>query len=143
MKILFVSICFLISCHSFSQSDTLLRKYDQQLLYRYGSGFMKGGNKVSFTELREEFTSLSISFDLYSKAKKDKTISTVLRYVSMLAIIGVAKGASDNNRTMIYGFMAGQLVLIFVSQTFYQKSILETDKAIQLRNRELLFPGQQ
>lgn len=87
MKILFAFTFLFITFHSFSQSDSLLKKYDQQLLYRYGSHFMKGGNKVSFNALREEFTSPSISFDLYAKAKKDKTISTVLRYVSLLAII--------------------------------------------------------
>jgi hypothetical protein len=142
-KKLFVIISLFISPHCFSQSDSLLKKYDQQLLYRYGSHFMKGGNKVSFSALREEFPYASISSDLYAKAKKDKTISTVLRFASILAIVGVAKGASDNNRNLTYGFMAGQLVTIFASRAFHDKSILETDKAIQLRNRELLFPGRQ
>ena len=141
MKKVFAFAALFISIQSFSQSDSLLKKYDQQLLYRYGSNFMKGGNKISFNELRREFTNPSISFDLYTRAKKDKTISTVLRYVSLLAIIGMTKGAIDNNRNLVYGFMAGQLVSIFASRAFQDKSILETDKAIYLRNRELLFPG--
>ncbi len=83
MKKIFAFICLLISCQAFSQSnDTLLKKYDQQFLYRYGSSFMKGGFKVSLIDLRTEFTSPSLSFDLYTKSKKDKTISSVLRLVS-------------------------------------------------------------
>lgn len=141
MKKLFVIICLFISYHSFSQPDSLLKKYDQQLLYRYGSHFMKGGNKVSFNELRGEFISASVSFDLYAKAKKDKTISTALRYVSLLAFIGVAKGAADNNRNLTYGFLAGQFVTMALNRSFQDKSVIGLDRAIQIRNRELLFPG--
>ncbi|OSZ81323.1 hypothetical protein CAP36_08840 [Chitinophagaceae bacterium IBVUCB2] len=141
MKIIILLTTLLISFHSFSQSDSLLKKYDQQLLYRYGSHFMKGGNKVSFSALREEFINPSISFDLYAKAKKDKTISSVLRYVSLLAFIGVAKGASDNNRNLTYGFLAGQFVTLALSRSFQDKSTTGLDRAIQIRNRELLFPG--
>lgn len=141
MKNLFVIIGLFLSNHCFSQSDSLLKKYDQQLLYRYGSQFMKGGNKISFTELRTEFNSPSVSYDLYTKAKKDKTISTVLRYVSILGFVGVAKGASDNNKNLTYGFLAGQLVTLFTSRVFQDKSTTGLDRAIQIRNRELLFPG--
>jgi hypothetical protein len=141
MKKLLAFICLLISCHAFSQSDSLLKKYDQQFLYRYGSSFMKGGNKLSFADLQAEFKSPSLSFDLYKKSKKDKTISTVLRLVSTFAIIGVVKGANDNNSNLAYGFLAGQLVTGLASQAFRNKSITELDRAIQIRNREVLFPG--
>ena len=142
MKKALVFVCLLISCHMFSQTnDTLLKKYDQQFLYRYGSSFMKGGNKISFADLRSEFTSPSLSFDLYKKSKKDKTISIVLRFVSTLGLIGVIKGARDNNRNLAYASMAGQLAVGLTSQLFQNKSITELDRAIQIRNREVLFPG--
>lgn len=121
----------------------IIKKYDQQLLYRYGSHFMKGGNKISFSALREEFPTASISSDLYAKAKKEKTISTVLRFASMLAIVGVAKGASENNRNLTYGFLAGQFVTLALGRSFQDKSTTGLDRAIQLRNGELLFPGRQ
>lgn len=142
-KKLFVIISLFISPHCFSQSDSLLKKYDQQPLYRYGSHFMKGGNKISFSALREEFPTASISSDLYAKAKKEKTISTVLRFASILAIVGEAKGASDNNRNLTYGFLAGQFVTLALGRSFQDKSTTGLDRAIQLRNRELLFPGRQ
>jgi hypothetical protein len=63
--------CIVISFQAFCQTnDTLLRKYDQQFIYRYGSSFMKGGNKLSFTDLRADFPGPSLSFDLYRRAKK-------------------------------------------------------------------------
>ena len=141
MKTILTLICLLISGYALSQSDSLVKKYDQQLIYRYGSAFMKGGNKVSFKDLQTEFSTTSVSFDLYKKSKKDMTISTVLRYVSTLCLIGVVKGAQDNNRNLAYGFLAGQLGIALTSQLFRNKSITELDRAIQIRNRELLFPG--
>ena len=142
MKKLIAILCLFISCQTFSQSsDSLLKKYDEQSVYRYGSAFMKGGNKISFKDLQSEFQTPSVSFDLYKKSKKDMTISTVLRFVSLFAIVGVVKGASDNNRNLAYGFMAGQLAVGFTSQAFRNKSIIEMDRAIQIRNREILFPG--
>ncbi len=73
MRMIILLLLSMISATAFSQSnDTLLKKYDQQLLYRYGSSFMKGGNKVSFTDLRAEFNSSSLSFDLYKKSKRIK-----------------------------------------------------------------------
>lgn len=141
MKKLLVFICLLISSHTFSQSDTVLKKYDQQFLYRYGSSFMKGGNKLSFADLRSEFVSPSLSFDLYKKSKKDKTISTVLRFVSTSMIIGVFSAARNNNSDAAYAFIGAQLITGSVSLLFNRKSITELDRAIQIRNRELLFPG--
>lgn len=72
MKKLLVFICLLISFHTFSQSDSLLKQYDQQFLYRYGSSYMKGGNKLSFADLQTAFKSPSLSFDLYKNQKKIK-----------------------------------------------------------------------
>lgn len=141
MKKILAFICLLVSSHVFSQSDTILKKYDQQFLYRYGSSFMKGGNKLSFADLQSEFRSPSLSFDLYKKSKKDKTISMVLRFVSTLGLIGVIKGAQDNNRNLAYASLAGQLAVGLTSQLFQNKSITELDRAIQIRNREVLFPG--
>ena len=65
----------------------------------------------------------------------------VLRLVSAFAIIGVVKGANDNNPNLAYGFLGGQLVTGLASAALNRKSITELDRAIQIRNRELLFPG--
>ena len=102
---------------------------------------MKGGNKLSFADLRSEFVSPSLSFDLYKKSKKDKTISTVLRFVSTSMIIGVFSAARNNNSDAAYAFIGAQLITGSVSLLFNRKSITELDRAIQIRNRELLFPG--
>jgi hypothetical protein len=142
MKIVVVFTCLLITCGAFCQTnDVLLHKYDQQFIYRYGSSYMTGGNKLSFSDLRAEFPNSSLSFDLYKRAKKDKTISIVLRLVSTAMVFGVFSGIHKNNSGTAYTFLGAQLVSGFVSIAFSSKSITETDRAIQIRNRELLFPG--
>jgi hypothetical protein len=141
MKKVPVLVCLLISYQAFSQTnDSMLRKYDQQFIYRYGPSFMKGGNKLSFTDLRTEFSNSPISFDLYTKARKDKTISIVLQFVSSAMIFGILSGAHKNNSTTVYTCMGVQLVTGFASIAFNRKSIIETDRAIQIRNRMILFP---
>jgi hypothetical protein len=61
--------------------------------------------------------------------------------VSTIASIGVVKGASDNNQNLAYGSLAAQFATAFASMTFRNKSIMELDRAIQIRNREVLFIG--
>ena len=142
MKGKLIFILAFISSQVLSQTtDTLLKKYDQQFICRYGSSFMKGGNKLSFRDLQNEFNSKSPSFDLYIKSKNNKKVSTILRFVSIFAIVGVVKGASDNNTGLAYGFLAGQFVTALVSQHYRIKSTIDLDQALQIRNRELLFPG--
>ena len=51
------------------------------------------------------------------------------------------KRSQDNNRNLAYGSLAAQFAIGFASMTFRNKSITELDRAIQIRNREVLFPG--
>jgi hypothetical protein len=140
MTIKIISILILISSQVFSQTtDTILKKYDQQFIYRYGSFFMKGGNKLSFSDLKNEFNNKSLSFDLYLRSKKNKTLSTFFRIISTIAIVGVVKAAKDNNSGLAYGIFAGQLGTLFVSQHYRRNSTIDLDRALQIRNRELLF----
>ncbi len=130
MKCKLIFIFAFINAQAFSQTtDTVLKKYDQQFIYRYGSSFMKGGNKLSFGDLQNEFNSKSPSFDLYIKSKNNKTVSVILRFVSTFAVVGVIKGARDNNTGLAYGFLAGQLVTALVSQHYHIKSTIDLDRA--------------
>lgn len=122
-------------------SNDMRNKYDQQFIYRYGQSFMKGSDKVTFGMLQQEFKAPSLSADLYKKAKSNKTISRVFRFASTFAIFGVAKGLRDNNRTLAYSFLGGQIVTSFISLTLNNRSVTQTDRALQIHNRELLFPG--
>jgi hypothetical protein len=140
MKSKLIFIFLFISSQVFSQTtDTILKKYDQQFIYRYGSSFMKGGNKLSFGDLQNEFDNKSPSFDLYIRSKNNKTVSTILRILSTIAIVGVVKAARDNNTGLAYGIFAGQLATLFVSHHYRSKSTIDLDRALQIRNREVLF----
>lgn len=139
-KLIFIFI--FINSQAFCQTtDSILKKYDQQFIYRYGSSFVKGGNKLSFGDLRNEFNSKSPSFDLYLRSKKNKTTSTIFRILSTIAVVGVVKAARNNNTGLAYGIFTGQLATLFVSQHYRRKSTVDLDRALQIRNRELLFSG--
>ena len=140
MKSKLTVVSIFLSTQVFSQaSDSLLKNYDKQFIYRYGSNFMKGGNKLSFDALASEFNSRSLSLDLYRKSKKNRTVSVVLRLASTVVILGVVKSARDNNSSLTYGLIAGQLVTGLGSIYFNNKSITDLDRALHIRNREVLF----
>ena len=137
---IFIFIFHFINSQVFSQTtDSILKKYDQQFIYRYGFSFMKDGNKLSFGDLRNEFNIKSTSFDLYLKSKNNKTTSTIFRILSTIAIVGVVKAARNNNTNLAYGIFAGQLATLFISQHYRNKSAVNLDRALQIRNRELLL----
>jgi hypothetical protein len=56
-------------------------------------------------------------------------------------IFGVFSGIQNNNSTPLYTFLGAQYATLMASIGFNKKSITETDRAIQIRNREILFPG--
>ena len=140
MKILLVLI-FLSSQALGQNSDSLLKKYDQQFLYRYGKSFAKGGNKLSFGDLRNEFSTESPSFGLYIKSKKNRTISTILQIVSLAAIV-IVLNVAQNNTKLAWGILGGQFIVAIGSQYYYNKGTEDLDRAIMIRNRELLIRNQ-
>jgi hypothetical protein len=140
MKSLLVFI-FLYSQAFGQNSDSLLKKYDQQFLYRYGKSFSKGGNKLSFGDLKNEFRTESPSFGLYVKSKQNRTVSTILRIVTLAAIV-VVVNVAQNNTKLAWGIISGQFLVAIGSQYYYNKATEDLDRAIMMRNRELLIPSQ-
>jgi hypothetical protein len=131
-----------IDAQSFS-FDSLKYKYNNLHISRYGSAFLKGNQRLGFKELSKEFSMSDLGLDLYAKAKKQKTTSTIFRYASMacsIAFFGVA--ASDGNRNLAYGFFGGQMVFLMGSMRYQALSTQSLDRALIQRNKDLLFPQQ-
>lgn len=76
-----LTILFLFSCYyCFSQSnDSIKSVYNNQTIYRYGSYFLKGSERLTFHGLQTEFSMSDIGFASYTKAKRYRTISFILR----------------------------------------------------------------
>jgi len=129
----------------FSQSgDSLHYKYTNLTIYRYGSVFQKGNERLGFKDLRSEFSMSDLGLTLYNKAKKYRTTGTILRYVSMIAgFSSIAVAANSGNRNTAYILLGGQIGLVLVSGNFYRMSVQNLDRALWLRNRDVLFPDRQ
>lgn len=127
-------------------TDSLRYKYTNQTIYRYGNSFMKGTERLRFRDLKAEFSISNLGMASYTKAKQYRTISFVLRFVSLAANIAVLAMVSNRNltgnqRTLAYGFLGGDVLLNITAGKYYQLSTQSLDRALWQRNKDLLFPA--
>lgn len=142
MRYIFLTLLVTTTSTIFSQTnDTLLRKYDRQFISRYGNNFMMDNQKLSFRELQPKFDDSSLGMEFYLRAKRQRNMSKVFRFISLGAMVGTISGISNRNNNTAYIFLGVQFVTAIISGGFQQRSVTETDRALQIRNRELLFPG--
>lgn len=144
MKKLFIFLCilFLIGNIMYAQqTDSLRYKYTNQTIYRYGGWFIKGTDRLTFQDLRGEFSSSELGLAGYDKARKYRTTSKVLRYVSMLSVFAIAPFINGNNRNAAYTFIGANLVLGYASGHYSNLSNQSLDRALWQRNKDVLFPG--
>lgn len=144
MKIPFIFLALLLCVTQlFSQkSDSLVFKYNNQTIYRYGGYFLKGNERLTYKELSKEFSMSDLGLAGYEKSKKYKTTSTVFRFVSLAAgVTAVSVAAKGQNRDLAYGLLAGQFVTMFIGMRYSTLSMQSVDRAIWQRNKDVLFPG--
>lgn len=131
------------SISTFAQNDdSLFRKYNTGIIYRYGNSLMKGQERISFQELSREFSMSDLGFDQYKLCKKKKTIGKILIYVSLASGL-VAASLSNSNRNLAYGFLGAQFISLMGGITYNQASYKHLDRAIWIRNKDYLFPDRQ
>jgi hypothetical protein len=142
MKPVVLLLSLVFTANAFSQNnDTLLRKYNRQFITRFGSNFMMDNQKLSFRELQPEFDHSSLGMEFYQRAKKQRNLGNVFRFVALGAMFGTISGISNRNNSTAFIFLGVQFVSTIISGSFRLRSVTETDRALQIRNRELLFPG--
>ena len=145
--VLLIIICFLSSDNLYSQNgDSLKYKYTNQTIYRYGTSYMKGTERLNFPGLQKEFAMSELGLASYTKAKKYRTTSTVLRFVALAASFAALAVVSNNNltdsrRNLVYGLLGGQLVFAIAAGRYSMLSTQNLDKALWQRNKDLLFPA--
>ena len=138
--------CFLIlflginAGASAQKTDSLKYIYNNQTIYRYSGWFIKGSDRLTFRDLKAEFSMSELGLVSYNKAQKYKTIGTVLRVASMLTVFGAALYVNGNNPNAVYAFIGGNIVLGIGSARYYQFSAQSLDRALWQRNKDLLFP---
>ncbi len=143
---LFPVLLLVCNCLCGQDTDSLKYKYTNQTIYRYGSYFMKGTERIGFQQLQKEFDISDLGTAHYMRAKKYKTISTIFKFVSLATGITGLILISDRNLTrsrqnMAYGFFAGQLISSIGAGRYTELSGQSLDKALWQRNKDLLFPA--
>jgi hypothetical protein len=141
-KKIMIWILFIIIYNvSFAQNnDSLYKKYNTGLIYRYGSSIMKGGEKITFQELSKEFSMSDLGLDQYKMAKKKNTISRIFSFASLAAGIA-AVSVVRSNRNLAFVFLGGQYATLMGSGYYRHSSRQHLDRAIFIRNKDYLFPG--
>jgi hypothetical protein len=144
MKILFfiTALFFTYTVTNAQYTDTLRQKYNNQTLYRYGSSFMKGTEKLRFADLEPHMKISEEAWMLYRTAKKGKRIAFALNIGSLvLAGINVAGLVSTQSvTTQTYLLLGGQIACGIAAAQYGKNVALNLDRAIWIRNREILFP---
>jgi len=124
--------------------DSLRYKYNNQTIYRYGATFLKGNERLTFKELRKEFSMSDLGLASYTKAQHYRTTSTILRFASVLlgfTSIGVA--ANNGNKNTVIVLLGGEFALGFGAAKYGMLSNQSLDRALWQRNKDLLFPPRQ
>lgn len=147
MKKLFLLIHFAIGLKSGAigqDNDSLRYKYNNQTIYRYGSGFMRGSERLTFQQISKEFSMSDLGLDLYNRSKKYKTISRVLNYAGLTTgAVAIAVMANHGNRNLALGLYGGYFVLFTAGIRYSSLSGNTLNKALWQRNKDVLFPPQQ
>lgn len=142
MKLILVFIAFTFFLRSEAQyfTDTIFNKYENGLLFRMGNSFMKGQHKISFQEMGKEFSLSDIGLDLYKTAKRKLTFSKIFSFTSIAS--GLAAAATiSKNKDLGLGFLIGQMLSLSISIQNRISGNKFLDQAIQIRNKDFLFPG--
>lgn len=135
-NIAFCILCFFISTNAFSQSrDSLVQLYNTQTIYHYGNKFVKGSQKLSYQDLRLEFTTPETR-EMYKKSKSRLIISRAFNVTSLAVII-----ASVFTKTNVAGSLefAASTGILGLAGIYYQtQSSKFVERAIWEKNKEVL-----
>lgn len=134
--LLFVLIVF-INLKSFSQSrDSLLKVYNNETIYRFGNSYIKGNEKLTFSDLRLQFNSPSTQ-EMYKKSKRRLLVKNIFSVATLGVIISTFIIKPNFKASVKFAAATG---LLGIGSVYYQtESSKYLDRAIWERNREILF----
>jgi hypothetical protein len=140
IKLTIQFLCVFTAANAQYTTDTTYKKYTSGLIYRMGSSFMKGPQKISFQELGKEFSMSDIGLEQYKIAKKKLATAKIFLFTTLAC--SIAGGATINsNRNLGIGLLAAQFVALSISGQSRNAGNKFLDQAIQVRNKDYLFPG--
>jgi hypothetical protein len=134
--ILLLNFCNTQNARSQTKEE-LLKVYNNETIHTFGKYFIKGTKRLSFGELKPDFTS-GITSDLYKKAKSDRILGGVFTVTAIGALVTgiIVKKNNTGLGALLSGFAIG---LNLGSIHFRNRSSELLDRAIWHRNKEILF----
>jgi hypothetical protein len=129
--------------NSFAQSvDSLEARYNKENIVRTGSGsFMKGGVKLSFADMSEEFNKSALGLELYLAARKSKTNATIFNSIAIASIVAAPLSVNRNtqNYTASYILLGAGALFGILGGASLKRYMAQIDQALDQRNRQVLF----
>lgn len=117
--------------------DSLMRAYDTRTIYGYGDKYIMGGKQLPFRKLNTEFAP-GVTSDLYRQGRQDRAVSRLLGVGAVAALVGSAVLRKNEQTGGILLLVAG-VGLNLGSLRFSKKSTQLVDRALWLRNKDVLF----
>jgi hypothetical protein len=141
MKFELIGLVFFASLYStFGQSiDSIAKKYNTQVISRFGNSFKKGGERLQFSDLKYEFKEHTVSYDLYLSAHRNRTLSKILTVGVMASSIAMIVSASNRDRNGVFIALGTQMVFTLGSMRAKRRHVEQLDLALAERNKNILF----
>lgn len=120
--------------------DSLLSVYNSQTIHTLGRVYVKGSRQLSFADLKPEFGS-GVTRDLYKKSKGNLVLS---RFFTVTSVAALVTGAiiKKNNKGGALGLSLAGIALNLGSLHFRKQSTELLERALWIRNKEVLFGTQ-
>lgn len=138
-----IIFCLLLLLYtiSYAQStDSLRYKYINHTITHYGSYFIKGSERLTFKDLPYELEGSELSMASFKLAKKNKSMSAVFRYLSLLSFLASTSFIKSDRNTS-YILLGGAFLFTIGSgrySSLYQQNL---DRALWQYNKDVLFPS--
>lgn len=137
---LFPSIFLWLFCTNAANAQTntdLLKIYDTATIHSIGKFYIKGSSRINFGNLKNEFTS-PITMAYYKNAKADRIWGGLLTVTGATAL--VAGILVRKNSAVAANILSGAAIALNLGSLHFSRRSAElTDRAIWVRNREILF----
>lgn len=138
---IFLIILLLFGCNqAYSQQAKLLERiYVDETIYRQGGQFVKGTERLKFSDLKYEFSRSEAAAGLYVKARQSRNFSTALQIASAGLFLVLGPVASSSGDAATVWVLGGAVGTGIASRYAKNRSADYLDRALWQRNRDVLF----
>lgn len=142
---LIISIFLLTFCVinlSYSQTDSLALKkvYEKDVIYLSGKKYIKNNNLYPLYNLKSEFKENSEGLLVYQMYENDFGVSRVFSTIGTIGFIA-SYFVGQRNPNAGYATLIASGLAITISQPYSARAKKRINKAVWLRNRDVLTSG--